>query len=283
MAAPLPLHALFAQGVPDFAIGLRAIPPAAWLQGGEPDPSARKDAVFAAHPATVWGETDGSRPGQQEVLALVAAAAGAVDGRAGLPPLLRASRAVPDDLCLMEMRDGAWRLAAISLCSPTFFSAEEVVGKSLAQLHAPVPAFADRFLSRIERIFTGLRPGLILERRNWTLVNSEALFTPDPAPIRALIAGIAPEDAGGRLFIRSERQTLQRLPMTGGALFTIRVSVWPLDALMDDPGALAAFAGAWQGASDAFRGYKKLHLYDALVGAFLRASGEKASIRAARG
>ncbi len=280
MDSASPLHALFEEAAPDFAIGLRAIDPAAWLQGGERDPSLRKDAVLAGHPTIVWGEIAASRPGQEEVLALIAATA-AVKGRYDLPPLLRAARCVPDDLCLMEMRGGAWRLAALSLSSPTFFTAAEVLGKSLAELHAPVPAFAERFLSRIERIFTGLRPGLILERRNWTLVNSEKLFAPDPTPIRARIAEIAAEDAGARLYIRSERQTLRRLPVTGGALFTIRVSLWPLESLRADSELLAAFARAWRGASIGFRAYKKLHLYDALVAAFLRASGENASIRAA--
>ena len=60
----------------DFAIGLKPIPLSAWLEGGEPDPAPRKDALFAAARELVWAETEGSRPAQAEAAALVAAALG---------------------------------------------------------------------------------------------------------------------------------------------------------------------------------------------------------------
>ncbi len=266
-------HASYADEPHDFAIGLRPIAPEAWLEGGDPDPAARKDALFAAEPAFVWAECPGSRPAQAEVLAMVRAAGVAApdDGR---PPLLTASRAVADDLCLMEKRDGAWRLSAVSLCAPSFFTAQDAIGKTLGELHGPVPGFAARFQKRVERVFDGLRPNLVLERRNWSVINTDDLYTPDPAPYRARIGEIAPGDAGGLVFIRMERQTLRRLPATGGVLFTIRVWRHPLEDLDRDPARLKAFAAAWRGVTAEFRAYKKLHLFDELVAAFLRARGE---------
>lgn len=254
----------------DFTIGLRPIGEADWLEGGEDDPAARKDPLFAAHRERVWGETAGSRPGQQEVLDLVQGALGPAAPDPDLPPLLSAARRVPDDLVLMEKIEGKWRVSALSLCAPTFFSVPEVLGRALGEIHQPVNGFAERFLARVTRIFDGLRPDLILERRNWSVVNSSALFTPDPTPIRTGIAAIDPASAGAELFVRSERQTLRRLPCSGGALFTIRVWLHPLDALASDPPRLAAFAHAWRTASVDFRAYKKLGLYDDLVAAFLR-------------
>lgn len=257
----------------DFAIGLRPIPAAAWLEGGETDPAARKDALWAGARALVWAETEGSRPAQAEALALVEAALGAAPAPPGLPPLYAASRRVPDDLCLMEKRDGAWRLTALSLSAGTFFTAAEVVGLSLAELHGPVAGFGERFLARVERIFEGLREDLVLERRNWTLTNSAELHAPDAAAIRARIPQIAPEAAGRALQLRVERQTLRRLPRTGAALFTIRVWLAPLGELAEDPAALAAFARAWRRAAPGFRAYKRLELYDELVEGFLRNAG----------
>lgn len=268
-------HAPYEDGA-DFAIGLKPIAAEAWLEGGEADPAARKDPLYRDHRDTVWGETPESRDGQQEVLDLVEAALGPAS--ADLPPLYAAARRVPDDLVLMERRDGHWRVSALSLCAPTFFSAPEVLGRSLAHIHGPVHGFADRFLVRVVRIFDGLRPGLILERRNWSVVNSGESFTPDPAPIRAQIPAIDPSRAGAELFVRVERQTLRRLPRTGGALFTIRVWLHPLDDLAADPPRLAAFARAWATASADFRAYKRLALYDELVTGFLRAHGESHSI-----
>jgi hypothetical protein len=268
-----PRHAPWAEAPADFAIGLGPIAEADWLEGGEADPSARKDALLASHGDLVWAETDGSRDAQAEVLALVEAAVGRSAGRSDLPPLYAASRLVADDLVLM-IRSDAWRVAATSLSAPTFFSAEQVIGHSLAELHGPVPTFAERFLKRVERIFDGLRPGLLLQRRNWTLVNTGELFTPRSAPFRARIGEIAAGEAGKALYLRVERQTLRRLPRTQGVLFTIRVWRDPLSSLAGDPARLAAFARTWREATPELRAYKGLAPYDALVDGFLRAAGE---------
>jgi hypothetical protein len=254
----------------DFQIGLRPIALADWLEGGEADPAARKDALFADRRGLVWAETPPSRDGQAEALELVGAALGPAPAPADLPPLYAAARRVPDDLCLMEKRDGQWRLTALSLSAGSFFTAEEVIGRSLGELHGPVTGFAERFLVRVQRVFEGLRPDLVLERRNWTVLNSPALHTPSSAPIRARIGEIAPADTGRALHLRVERQTLRRLPRTGGALFTIRVWLAPLGSLADEPERLAAFARAWRSATPELRAYKRFDLYDDLVEAFLR-------------
>jgi len=266
----------------DFTIGLRQIPVAAWLEGGEDDPAARKDRLIAAHPDVTWGELDGSREAQAEALALVAEALGRpVVAPQGRPPLLAAARQVSDDLCLMQRGDGDWRLTALCLCAPTFFTADAVLGRTLDELHGPVDGFAERFLARVRRVFDGLRPGLVLERRNWTVVNSAEPFTPQSTPIRARIGEITPDQAGEALHLRVERQTLRRLPQTGAALFTIRVWLQPLASLAQDRAQLNAFAQAWRNASPRFRAYKRFDLYDELVAGFLRAAGESYSVNGA--
>lgn len=273
MSPPPPIRHRPWEESSDFRIGLGPIAPTDWLEGGEADPAARKDPLYASARDAVWAETPGSRPAQAEALALVEGALGRAAVPDDLPPLYAAARRVPDDLCLMEKRDGQWRLSALSLSAGSFFTAGEAIGKSLRELHGPVTGFAERFLVRVERIFEGLRPDLVLERRNWTLLNSDALHTPAPAPIRARIGEIAPDQAGGVLHLRVERQTLRRLPQTGAALFTIRVWLAPLDSLAGDPARLAAFARAWADAPAAFRAYKRLDLYDELVAEFLARSG----------
>jgi len=260
----------------DFRIGLAPIAPEAWLEGGEADPAARKDALFEVARDLVWAETEGCRPAQAEALRLVESVLGAATSPPGLPPLYAAARRIADDLCLMQKGDGQWRLSALSLSAGSFFTARDAIGKSLRELHVPVTRFRERFLARVERIFEGLRPGLVLERRNWTVLNSEALHTPDPAPIRARLGEIDPAEAGRRLQLRVERQTLRRLPESGAALFTIRVWLAPLERLAEDPARRSAFARAWREAPAEFRAYKRLDLYDALVDAFLARAGAPA-------
>lgn len=266
-------HRPWAEAPPDFAIGLRPIAPSAWLEGDEADPASRKDPLFEARRDAVWAETGGSRPGQLEILSLVEGLA-EVEARPDLPPLQAAARAVADDLCLMERRNAAWTLTALSLCAGTFFRADDVVGKPLSELHAPVPGFGERFATRVVRIFDALRPDAILERRNWTVMAGDDLFAPDGDAIRARLAHVAAEQAGEALFVRVERQTIRKLPATGGIVFTIRVWRHALAALDAEPGLRAAFARAWRSASPDFRRYKRLALYDPLVDAFLAARGE---------
>ena len=260
-----PRHAPW-EDAAEFTIGLRAIDAADWLEGGEAEPAARKDPLRTHAPGLVWAETEGSQAAQQEVLEFVEAALGRPIPADGLPALYAAARQVPDDLCLMEKREDGWTLTALSLSAGSFFTAEDAIGKSLAGLHGPVTGFNTRLLPRVSRIFDGLREDLVLERRNWTLLNTDALHTPTPAPIRAEIPGIAADQAASRLFTRVERQTLRRLPRTRGVLFTIRVWTSPLGEVLADPERGARFARAWRTAHPDFRAYKHLELYDHLVG-----------------
>ena len=87
----------------------------------------------------------------------------------------------------------------------------------------------DRYLDR-------LRPGAPGWRRNWSVHDSPDLF----APVRADPTGhtIGPAD----LWLRSERQTLRRLPETGAVLFTIRVQQVPFGILAARPDRAAALA-----------------------------------------
>lgn len=253
----------------EFRIGLRPIPVEAWFEGGEADPATRKDPLFSTHPAAVWAEVSGSRPAQDEALALVSSATGRAVSAEGRPPLLAAARAVADDLCLMEKSDGLWRLTALSLCAGSFFTADQVIGRNLSELHRPVTGFEERLLARVARIFDGLRGGLLLERRNWSVVSSPELHAPDPAPMRAAVPSIDPTRAAEVLHVRVERQTLRRLPQTGAVLFTIRVWVDALSAIAADPVRLGLFAQAWRTADPDFHAYKQLGLYNHLVAAVI--------------
>jgi hypothetical protein len=263
-------HAPYAEGPADFGIGLRPIAPDRWFEGGEAAQAAeaRKAALLQTCPSRVWAEQEGSRPAQAEAAAVVRAALG-LPPSAMEPPLQVVSLQVADDLCLMQRRDGGWTLTALSLSAGTFFTAEEAIGKTLDGLHAPVPGFGDRFLTRVARIFDNAQPGVILERRNWTVLNAGDLHLPDPAPVRARIPAITAERAAEALFLRVERQTVSKLPQTGAVLFTIRVWTQTLAELAQDPVRLAAFAEAWRNATPDFRSYKRLELYDALMSELL--------------
>ncbi len=267
------MHRLFTpeggDAEPLFRIGLAPVPVERWFEGGEADPARRKDALLRTHPSLVWGELADSRAAQTEAAEMIEDWLGDRGAGSTAPPLWTASRLVSDDLCLMEKRGGEWTLTAASLCAPSFFSAVEAVGKPLAGLHAPVPGFNETLLIRVARIFDSLGTGTVLERRNWSVVNSDALFLPSSEPLRAELANQTLEEIGAALVVRRERQTIRRLPQTGSVLFTIRIWREALGELLADPPRRAAFTGAWtrlmseEGAP--FRTYKRLDLLDPAV------------------
>ncbi len=265
-----------------FRIGLAPIDAADWFEGALIDgpasdgpAAARKAQIFAQSPALCWGALDRSLAAQGEARDLVRAYFGlSASSQNGPDPLRQAAMLIDDDLCLMEKCDRAWTLTAASLCAPSYFSAATAVGKTLADLHQPVTGFGEHLLSRVERIFDRLDTDQILERRNWSVVSSGALFLPESEPIRAREPYLEPARAGQDLFLRMERQTIRRLPLSGAVLFTIRVHRHPLDQLRRDPERLMAFSLAWQKvmseAGRDFRDYKYLGPLDRLVAAFLR-------------
>ncbi|WP_157893531.1 heme-dependent oxidative N-demethylase subunit alpha family protein [Aquidulcibacter paucihalophilus] len=263
---PLP----FEHGPPCFDVGLAPIEPHAWLM---PDDQSHwigpKNQLMDAEPDAVFASITGSMPGQIEAAALVASACGqSIDP--GEPPLFAASRLVSDDLVLMEMRDGAWTNTALCLCSPTFFSAHEAIGKSLFGLHRPVPGGDPGLGGRISRVFSLLRDELVLERHNWTVQWRDARYTPNGGPLRAAAAAAGLEEGREALHVRVERQTIRRLPESGAVLFTIRIRLYRLADLLGESELAQAFQQAWHEAGPEVRAYKKWESLERHVAALLR-------------
>jgi len=258
-------------GPPRFAVALKPIAAERWLLP-ETEPEALIERrLRLKRPEDVFRETLSSRPAQHELACLIAEhiGAGALAAGADRAPLLSAAWAVSDDLVVMERDAAGWRVSAIVLCQPTFFSIDEAFGRDLAALHDPVPGGAE-LAGRTARIFDHLAPGAVLERFNWTLQHGAERFTPSAEPLRARVAAFGAK-AGEGLHVRVERQTIRRLPQTGAIVFTIRVSLDPLSALPAPERPL--IAEAWRTASGEARAYKGWQSLDAGAQAVFSAWG----------
>src|SRR5690606_39121004 len=103
----------------------------------------------------------------------------------------------------------------------------------------------------IDRMFDKLQVGQPVERFNWSIQSGDALYHPLSNDERIDRATGRPTrfpdvEAAARAFIRVERQTLRKLPVTGDILFTIRIHMDPIALLkgMPDRATLAeSFAG----------------------------------------
>jgi dimethylamine monooxygenase subunit A len=246
----------YCDGPPRFDVGLKPIDLATWLL---PDDQSHwigpKNKLIDTRRDDVFVEQPSSRPAQNEAAALIGLECGHAL-RADCAPLLAASRLVSDDLVIMQHVDGNWTNTACCLCSPTFFSAAFATGKSLHALHEPIPDGDFGLASRIDRVFTNLSDTVILERHNWTVQWSDARFTPDATAMREDASRADLEDSANNLFLRVERQTIRRLPLTGAILFTIRIRLSPLRALLKDAQHRIAFLAAWRATPQHVRSYK---------------------------
>jgi len=235
-----------------FQIGLKPLSLADWIDVDERLPAylREKDRLFRDRPTEVFAAEPGTDGAQREVLALLAdhlpvrfpqvyrrdgdtvrIAPDTVVALADDPPLLTAARLVQDDLVLMRRGESGWRLAAASLSFPSSWSLAEKFGRPIHEVHAPVPGFGGgtRNAELIARMFDNLRPETPVIRWNWSLYGDDRLFHPDVVgpQERRFGAGAQAE----HVVLRSERQTLRRLPLSGDIVFTIKIAVDPLAAL----------------------------------------------------
>ncbi|MGR6429308.1 heme-dependent oxidative N-demethylase family protein [Rhizobium sp. PAMB 3174] len=189
------------------------------------------------------------------------------------PALLRAGSLVQDDLVLMRRKETGWHIVAAYVAFPSSWSLSEKFGQPMEGVHSGVPGFQNgtRNAQLVNRIFDNLLSEKPVERMNWSIKGDGAL----PQPVSKHTAG-DPAVAGAEAmknFVRAERQTLSRLPVSGDILFTIRVFVDPLAAIAARPDAaqqLSSMARLLEGLNDDQLAYKGLRtLRDPLV-AFLR-------------
>jgi hypothetical protein len=198
-------------------MGLRPLDPAAWLVGDD-----ERDAQLAYKRHLLEERHDDVSvllPGSEAPAAEAAALVGA-------PDLESAALRVQDDLCVLVHRQPGWCLDAGVVCFPSMWSLREKAGHPMADVHGPVPAYAEELAERVDRFLDRLqRP---VWRRNWFIHDSPELHRPQLPP--HLRAPRVPDD----LWLRSERQILRPLPTTGAMLFTIRTQQVPLAVVPDD-------------------------------------------------
>jgi hypothetical protein len=189
----------------------------------------------------------------------------------GMAPLELAGRLVQEDLCLLLPGPEGPVLIAACLCFPSRWSLAEKLGHPLAAIHGPVPFYGERLSRPVDRLLSTLKPGRLVERLNWSLVDDAALYQPAGHGRRGHNPDITAENAGQRVFLRVERQTLSPLPESGAVVFTIRIHRYPLERITADPALAATLLQAVSALPEAMAVYKSLLPFQAAVLAHLAA------------
>jgi len=285
------------------SMGLLAMPVDEWIEIDEELPAQlrEKRALAASRPRDVFRALPGSEPAQEELLGVLAAHLVRVrpdlyrtaDGRIEVAPLAEshelAGRAAPlelagqlvqEDLCLMERGADGWTLTAASVSFPTRWRLADKIGRPLAAIHDPVPGFADKLAAPVARFFDHLKAERPVWRLNWSLLDDPALFQPAGHGRTGRDESVTAENAGDRLWLRVERQTLRRLPATGAVVFGIRVHRWPLARLAAQPDAAGRLKAAIETLPPALARYKSIPVFGEAVTQWL---GRAACARPAPG
>ena len=239
---------LTAHPVNPFGIGLKPLTPDQFIQIDEdflPFRNAKRELYCVQFDDVCMAEPN-TLDAQREVQSLIfdnlkrhhksvydfngsEAACGATSERFDLEtnsPLASTALLIPEDLILMRRDDSGWRLVAASLSFPSSWNLQEKFSKPLESVHGPVP-LSKKMSLRINRIFDALQPFTPLWRTNWALVDDGELRHDRTENQPRL----SQEKSAETTFLRTEFQTLHKLPVSKDILFTVRIKTRPIDAV----------------------------------------------------
>ncbi|MCX7382416.1 MAG: DUF3445 domain-containing protein [Alphaproteobacteria bacterium] len=193
-------------------------------------------------------------------------------------PLEIAGLLVQEDFCLLRLSEAGPILTAAVLCFPSRWRLHEKLGRPLADIHGPVPLYAERLARPVDRLITTLKEGRMVERVNWSANDDPALFQPGGRHLRrARNPNVNAANAGETLYLRVERQTLSLLPASGTVLFGIRVHIYPMARIAADKEVAARLASAIRALPEEMRGYKSLAPFQTVLLEYLDARVGSAS------
>lgn len=147
-------------------------------------------------------------------------------------PLDTLCRLVQEDFCILQKHGGEHVLTGAILCFPASWRLSEKFMRPLIGIHVPVESYDENIAKRVQRLFDGIQPGRPLWRFNALWYEDPELFQP-----RSAHAPRENRDRRKNSFLRSERQTLLRLPETNAVVFSIHTYVLAAHAVaeMENP------------------------------------------------
>ncbi|WP_120632808.1 DUF3445 domain-containing protein [Ruegeria sp. EL01] len=147
-------------------------------------------------------------------------------------PLETLCRLVQEDFCILQKQGDEHVLTGAILCFPASWRLSEKFMRPLVDIHVPVASYDDDIARRVQRLFDGIRPDRPLWRFNVLWYEDPELFQP-----RSASEPRKTRDRAITSYLRSERQTLLRLPETGAVVFSIHTYVLAANSLpeMENP------------------------------------------------
>ncbi|KAG6900102.1 hypothetical protein C0993_002786 [Termitomyces sp. T159_Od127] len=175
--------------------------------------------------------------------------------------------------------DRRYYFQAGAICVAGFWRLQDKIGLPLDEIHnrGDVPHYKEKLQLSMERFFQRLAVDKPVTRNNYFFQvikdrTPESMEEIDPDELAWTISSHGPEDdfhgsfpaeqpmrptvKPANIRLRSERQTLRRLPRTGAILFGIRTYLTPLEKLVQEPGVARRLASSMRAWSDEVGQYK---------------------------
>jgi hypothetical protein len=169
-------------------------------------------------------------------------------------PMQTCARLVQDDLAIMfERPDGQYYLLAGAILLAGFWRLSDKFGMPLSEIHTSgdVPGFKTKLEKGMMNFFRRVQPnGPVLRNNYFMQVDDDLAWSSSIGPengdhTQAIGWDTAEKNkAIENHYFRSERQSLRRLPRSGGVVFTIRTYFEPVVKIAQEPGVPGRLASA---------------------------------------
>ncbi|SMQ49081.1 unnamed protein product [Zymoseptoria tritici ST99CH_3D7] len=189
-----------------------------------------------------------------------------------------------------------YHLQAFVTCFPSGFSLRKKLGMPLAEIHTPVPGYKAKLEKSMDRFFARLECGKAVKRSNWGITTVTDLFleggthfhndkasdgpsstsTEGDGPSTRVLDGIEQQKREvivENCRLRSERQTLFRLPQSKAIVFSFKTYQYHLEDVKNDGYAdelAAAIEGLVMGSVPEMNFYKRGVVWSEAVLQYLR-------------
>lgn len=214
--------------------GILPLEPQDWLIRDEAfaGQMAERDRLLHDRRAEVLAMDETARPAAQELLDLVLGLAYPGAGsRVTRPdgvmvaidrddPLGTLGRLIQEDLCILQKTGDVHVMTGAVLCFPASWTLAEKFMAPLVGIHASVHTYDASIAARVQRLFDGVQPARPLWRFNALWYDRPDLFQP-----RSINDPEVTNDEINAPYLRSERQSILRLPQTAAVIFSIHTYV----------------------------------------------------------
>ena len=204
-------------------------------------------------------------------------------------PMATAARMVQDDLAIMfEKPDGQYYLLAGAILLAGFWRLSDKFRMPLSEIHTSgdVPGFKSKLEKGMMNFFRRMQPQAPVLRNNYFLQVDDNLAWSDSIGSedaeyqegQQQMEGWATAEKNKAIehhHFRSERQSLRRLPRSGGVVFTIRTYFEPMTKICQEPGVPGRLASAVRSWGEDVSKYKGRERYGEVLLEYLDSQHRK--------